>query len=388
MSRKKTILVHHFVGQMPLAGIAWQATQYLSALKRLGHDVWYVEDNGVNPYSPKENQLVWDSTYNIAYVRTMMERLGLGDRWGYWDPVKEGSWAGVGRERMMALYGEADALINLCGSTKLRDEHMACPVRILIDTDPGYEQIKIAQEDAYSTEFVDAHTHLFTYGQNIGSPDCLIPAGTRPWKPTRPPVDLALWPYDGRPAPAAFTSVATWQNKGKNVRWQGQSYQWSKHTNFLKFLDMPKRSGRAFELALITPDASVNAQVEEAGWRVLDGAVQSETMDSYAEFVRRSRGEFTVAKDIYIRTNSGWFSDRSVCYLASGRPVLMQSAGFEKFLPTGEGLFSYRDHDEAIAALDAVDADYERHRKAARRIAEDHFECSAVVKEILDTVGL
>ena len=130
MSRKKTILVHHFVGQMPLAGIAWQATQYLSALKRLGYDVWYVEDNGVNPYSPKENQLVWDSTYNIAYVRTMMERLGLGDRWGYWDPVKEGSWVGIGRERMMALYGEADALINLCGSTKLREEHMACPVRI------------------------------------------------------------------------------------------------------------------------------------------------------------------------------------------------------------------------------------------------------------------
>jgi hypothetical protein len=388
VTKKKTILVHHFVGMMPLAGIAWQATQYLSALKRLGHDVWYIEDNGVNPYSPKENQLVWDSTYNIDYVRRMMERLGLGDRWAYWDPVKEGSWRGVGRARLMRLYGEADALINLCGSTKLRDEHMACPMRILIDTDPGYEQIKVAQGDAYSTEFVDAHTHLFTYGQNIGEPGCLIPAGDRRWNKTRPPVDLELWPLDGRPAPEAFTSVATWQNKGKNVRWQGQTYQWSKHTNFLKFLDMPKRSGRKFELALITPDASVNKQVEDAGWRVLDGAQQSETMESYADFVRRSRGEFTVAKDIYVRTSSGWFSDRSVCYLASGRPVLMQSAGFEKFIPTGEGLFSYATHDEAITALDAIDADYERHRKAARRLAESHFECSAVVKEILDTVGL
>ena len=388
MSARKTILVHHFVGQMPLAGIAWQATQYLSALRRLGHDVWYIEDNGVNPYSPKENQLVWDSTYNIAYVRSMMERLGLGDRWAYWDPVKDGSWEGIGRDKLMRLYGEADALINLCGSTKLREEHMKCPVRILIDTDPGYEQIKIAQNDAYSTEFVDAHTHLFTYGQNIGDADCLIPAGTRPWKPTRPPVDLELWPYDDRPAPAAYTSVATWQNKGKNVRWQGQSYQWSKHTNFLKFLDLPKRSGRAFELALITPDPSVNQQVEEAGWRVLDGAVQSETMDSYADFVRRSRGEFTVAKDIYVRTNSGWFSDRSVCYLATGRPVIMQSAGFEKTIPVGRGLFSYTDHEQAIAALDAIDKDYEAHRKAARKLAEDHFECSAVVKEILDTVGL
>jgi len=388
LSARKTILVHHFVGQMPLAGIAWQATQYLSALRRLGHDVWYIEDNGVNPYSPKENQLVWDSTYNIGYVRSMMERLGLGDRWAYWDPVKDGAWEGIGRDKLMRLYGEADALINLCGSTKLREEHMKCPVRILIDTDPGYEQIKIAQADAYSTEFVDAHTHLFTYGQNIGDADCLIPAGTRPWKPTRPPVDLELWPYDGRPAPKAYTSVATWQNKGKNVRWQGQSYQWSKHTNFLKFLDLPKRSGRDFELALITPDPSVNQQVEEAGWRVLDGAVQSETMDSYGDFVRGSRGEFTVAKDIYVRTNSGWFSDRSVCYLASGRPVIMQSAGFEKTVPVGKGLFSYTDHEQAIAALDAIDKDYETHRKAARKIAEDHFEGTSVVKDILDKVGL
>jgi len=388
VSAKKTVLVHHFVGQMPLAGIAWQATQYLSAFRRLGHDVWYVEDNGVNPYSPKENQLVWDSTYNIAYVARMMERLGLGDRWGYWDPVKEGAWVGIGREQMMALYGKADALINLCGSTKLREEHMACPVRILIDTDPGYEQIKIAQANAYSTEFVDAHTHLFTYGQNIGQPDCLIPAGTRPWNPTRPPVDLELWPFDDHPAPEAYTSVATWQNKGKNVRWQGQSYQWSKHTNFLKFLDLPKRSGRRFELALITPDPSVNKQVEEAGWRVLDGAEQSETMESYADFVRRSRGELTVAKDIYVRTNSGWFSDRSVCYLASGRPVIMQSSGFERTIPTGKGLFAFADHDQAIAALAAIDGDYEIHRKAARKLAQDHFECSAVVKEILDKAGL
>jgi len=121
---------------------------------------------------------------------------------------------------------------------------------------------------------------------------------------------------------------------------------------------------------------------------VLDGAVQSETMDSYGDFVRRSRGEFTVAKDIYVRTNSGWFSDRSVCYLASGRPVIMQSAGFEKTIPVGKGLFSYTDHEQAIAALDAIDKDYETHRKAARQIAEDHFEGTSVVKDILDKVGL
>ncbi|MBI1775176.1 MAG: hypothetical protein HYR63_07515 [Proteobacteria bacterium] len=387
MSRK-TILVQHFAGLMPLAGIAWQAMHYVLALKRLGFDVWYVEDNGVNPYSPKENQLVWDSTENIAFVRRMMERFDMGDRWAYWDPVKEGSWHGVSRERLFGLYGQADGLINLCGSTKLREEHMACPVRILIDTDPGYEQIKLAQGDAYSTEFIDAHTHLFSYGANLGQPDCLLPVGERRWRATRPPVLLDLWPAELGRAPAAYSSVATWQNKGKNVRWQGETYQWSKHVNFLKFLDLPERAKVPFELALITPDPAVNAEVAAKGWRLVDPIAVSETMESYGDFIRASRGEFTVAKDIYVRARSGWFSDRSVCYLASGRPVLMQETGFSKFVPVGKGLYSYVDHDGALAALDAIEGDYKSAQCAARQIAETHLDAMVLVKEIVEAVGL
>jgi hypothetical protein len=385
---KKTILLQHFAGLMPLAGIAWQAMHYVLALKRLGYDVWYVEDNGVNPYSPKENQLVWDSSENIAFVRRMMERFDLGDRWAYWDPVKEGSWHGVSKERLFRLYREADALINLCGSTKLRDEHMACPVRILIDTDPGYEQIKLAQGDAYSTEFVDAHTHLFSYGANLGQPDCLLPVGDRRWRPTRPPVLLDLWPIELDASARHYTSVATWQNKGKNVRWQGETYQWSKHLNFLKFLDLPQRSSCAFELALITPDPAVNAEVAAKGWRLVDPVAVSETMESYAAFIRRSRGEFTVAKDIYVRARSGWFSDRSVCYLASGRPVLMQETGFSKYLPTGKGLYAYADHEGALAALEAIETDYATAQRSARALAEAHFEATALVGEIVEAAGL
>jgi hypothetical protein len=265
---------------------------------------------------------------------------------------------------------------------------MACPVRILVDTDPGYEQIRLDADDAYHREFVDAHTHLFTYGRNIGNPECPIPTGPRTWHKTWPPVLLDAWPPDFDHRPPQYSSVATWQNKGKNVRFRGETYQWSKHVNFLRFLDMPTRSGSAFKLALITPDPKIDDEIRSQGWHVIDGATQSETMDGYADFIRGSRGEFTVAKDIYVRLNSAWFSDRSVCYLASGRPVIMQETGFSKFAPVGEGLFAFRDHDEAVAALNEIERDYPHHQRAARRIAERHFDARVLVGDIVRTAGL
>ncbi|MSP88368.1 MAG: hypothetical protein EXQ92_06090 [Alphaproteobacteria bacterium] len=388
MARRKTVLVLHFAGLMPLAGIAWQAMHYVLGLRRLGYDVWYVEDNGVNPYSPKENQLVWDSTENIAFVTAMMARHGLSDRWAYWDPVKEGSWRGVSRDRLMALYGEADALVNLCGATKLREEHMKCPVRIYIDTDPVYAQVKLDQQDAYYLDYVDSHTHLFTYGENLGAADCPVPLGARTWNKTRPPVVLDQWQPDYGRTPDCFTSVATWQNKGKNLRFQGETYQWSKHVNFLRFLDLPRRTQQCFRLAMITPDAKVNAEVAAHGWRFEDPIAVSASMDSYADFIRDSRGEFTVAKDIYVRPRSGWFSDRSVSYLAAGRPVITQRTGAEKYVPAGRGLFNYDDWDEILSAVDAINADYGAHCRWAREIAAEYFDSDKLLKDMMDRAGV
>jgi hypothetical protein len=367
---------------MPLAGIAWQAMHYVIGLERLGYEAWYVEDHGTNPYDPRQNSVVMDCTYNVDYVRRMMERYGLGHRWAYWDAIND-VYHGLSRDAVRDLYRDADALINLCGATRLRDEHMACRTRIMVDTDPVYEQIKYAKADPGARAYLDAHTHFFTYGENVGGPGWIVPLCGVPWQPTRPPVVLDLWPVDGH-SPACFSTIATWENKGKNIDFDGETYVWSKHVNFLRFLDLPRRTAQCFTMAMMPPTPEVAAQVERDRWQIVDPRPVSADMDSYGDFIRGSRGEFTVAKDIYVRPNSGWFSDRSVCYLASGRPVVTMKTGFSRFYASGEGLFEYTTPDEALAAIAAVNADYAHHSRAARAVAVDHFASDVVIGGMMD----
>lgn len=387
MRKRGKIVLLHFVGQMPMAGIAWQAINYLAGLEKLGYEAWYVEDHGANPYDPRISSVVMDCDYNLAFLRRAMEQHGLADRWAYWDAIND-VYHGLSRERVHALYAEADALINLCGATQLREEHLRCPVRIMIDTDPVYEQIKYAKSDPAARAYLDAHTHFFTYGANLGTPACAIPLCGVPWRPTRPPVDLDLWPVAER-SPRCFTTIATWENKGKNIDFASATYLWSKHVNFLKFLDLPReRPQTCFRMAMLPPDDAVRREVEDAGWGLVDPRPVSADMGAYREFISGSRGEFTVAKDIYVRPNSGWFSDRAVCYLATGRPVVTMRTGFAEYCPAGRGLFDYATRAEALAAIDAIGSDYAGHSRAAREIAAECFGNRQVIGELLGDVGL
>ena len=390
MKRRGKIVLLHFVGQMPLAGIAWQAVHYLAPLQKLGFETWYVEDHGANPYDPRISSVVMDCAYNLGYLRAALERHGLGERWAYWDAIND-VYHGLSREAVRTLYAEADALINLCGATQLREEHLRCPVRIMIDTDPVYEQIKYAKADLAARAYVDAHTHFFTYGANLGTTACPIPLSGVPWRATRPPVDLDLWPEPPRDAaaPPCFTTIATWENKGKNIDFEGNSYLWSKHTKFLEYLDLPRhRPQTCFRMAMLPPDEAVRETVEAGGWDLADPRPVSAGMDAYRDFISGSRGEFTVAKDIYVRPNSGWFSDRAVCYLAAGRPVVTMRTGFDSYCPAGHGLFDYASKDEALAAIDTIAADYSGHSRAARELAGDCFAGERVLAQLLAETGL
>ena len=386
MASRGRIVLLHFAGQMPLAGIAWQAMHYILGLERLGYEAWYVEDHGANPYDPRVNSVVMECDYNVAFVRRMMERYGLGERWAYWDAIND-VYHGMSREAVHRLYRESDALINLCGAVRLRDEHMACPRRIMIDTDPVFEQIKYAKADPAARSYLDAHTDFFTYGENVGGPGWIVPLCGIPWKPTRPPVVLEEWPTDTE-APSCFSTIATWENKGKNIDFAGESYVWSKHVNFLRFLELPRRTPQCFTLAMLPPDPALAAELGQKGWRLTDPRPVSASMERYAEFVCGSRGEFTVAKDIYVRPNSGWFSDRSACYLAAGRPVITMKTGFSRFYPVGEGLFEFTDMDEAVAAVDRVNADYPRHSRAARMLAAEYFSSDIVLSAVMGAAGV
>jgi hypothetical protein len=344
VTKRRNIIVLHFAAQMPLAGIAWQAMHYLIGLERLGFKAWYIEDGGANPFDPRANSVAMECDYNVEFLRRVMERHGFAERWAYWDAIHNIHY-GLSPVEVRTLYREADALINLCGATRLREEHLACPLRVMIDTDPVYEQIKYATADEASRVYLNAHTHFFTYGENLGAADCPVPLAGIPWRPTRPPVNLDLWP-EPDDAPRCFTTIGTWENKGKNIEYDGRRYIWSKHVNFLRYIDFPRcRPGTCFCIAMEPPDEEVRLAVVAGGWGLVDPGPISADMQRYRDFISHSRGEFTVAKDIYVRPNSGWFSDRSVCYLAAGRPVVTMRTGFDKFCPVGRGLFEYSTRD-------------------------------------------
>ena len=190
-------------------------------------------------------------------------------------------------------------------------------------------------------------------------------------------------------APSCFTTIATWENKGKNIEYGGSSYLWSKHVNFLRFLDLPKlRPQVCFRMAMLPPDDGVRTVVTAGGWGLVDPRPISADMASYRDFITGSRGELTVAKDIYVRPNSGWFSDRSVCYLAAGRPVVTMRTGFSKFCPVGTGLFEYSNHEEALAGIDAIASDYSGNSRAARELAREFFAADRVLSALLSDCGL
>lgn len=386
-SRRDPILVLGIVGQYPMAGVAWQAVHYLVGLRDLGWDVYYVEDSGATPYDPTTGGKAGDCAYAVRYVADVMQRFDLAERWVYLDMIQNETH-GLPRARLDALYKDAAAIVNLCGATAPRAEHKQGAALLYVETDPVYEQIQIAKGQATSIEFLEAHDVLFTYGENLGSADCAVPMVRFSWETTRPPVVPRLWEARTDPGAVHFTSIASWENKGKDVEYGGVTYQWSKHVNFLRFLDLPCRTSQKFRLAMDPADAAVEARLRGMGWDLTDPAPISRDLGAYQEFIYGSRGEFTVAKDIYVRPHSGWFSDRSVCYLAAGKPVVTQDTGFGKFIPTGEGLFAYATLAEAVDALDRINADYRRHGAAARAIAEEHFAAGAVLSKMLAAARL
>jgi hypothetical protein len=384
-ARGPRIVVLGIAAQYPLAGVTWQAIHYLVGLRALGCDVYYVEDSGAPPYDPASGGIGVTADANVAFLADVMRRFDFGDRWAYWDALTD-RWHGRDAANVRALHRSADAIFNLCGATKLRDEHRQGAKLCYVETDPVYEQMRVANGEADSMGFLGSHDVLFTYGELLGTPSCRVPVEHFTWIPTRPPVVPALWRPGGEGR--AFTSIATWENKGKNVAFRGETYYWSKHLNFLAMIDIPRASGERFELAMDPGDPAVRARLAAHGWTLVDPRPISADVDAYRTYVEASRGEFTVAKDIYVRPRSGWFSDRSVCFLAAGKPVITQETGFSELVPSGEGLLAFSTLEEAVAATHVVAADWPRHARAARALAEEYFAADKVIGAMLDAAGL
>ena len=387
MPSRKRIVVLHLAGRYPLGGIGWQAIHYVLGLTRLGHDVYYVEDSGAHPYDPRVESVVGSAAYSVAFLAEVMGRFGLADRWSYVDAVTS-AHHGLSRERISDVFRDADALFNVCGATQLTEEHLRCPIRVYVETDPVFEQIRVAEGDRQAILALEDHTHHFTYGENLGQPDSPIPLEKFAWRPTRPPVIPDLWSTPTDPAAERFTTIATWKNAGKDIHFRGETYVWSKHLNFLRVMDLPSRTRQALEMALEVEDPAMRDLLARNGWGLQEAFQVSRDLTTYQRYIHQSRGEFTVSKDLVTRTRSGWFSDRSVCYLAAGKPVVTQDTGFGKYVPAGVGLLAFEGVEEAAAAIDEVNRDYERHSREARRIALEYFGSDQVLGQLCQEADL
>lgn len=385
---KARIVVWGLLATYPFGGMSWQVLQHLEGFRRLGFDVWYVEDSDRIVCDPVTYWPSTDVSANVAFLARQMERIGLGDRWVFRAPHPGRELFGADAARLRRLYREADAVFNLCGAQEPRPEHETISCRVYLQTDPVVEQVAVTSGHANIIRELDAYQHLFTYAENLGHGDCTIPAHRYRWHPTRPPVCVDWWETTGPPATdAPLTTIGNWRHGDKDLDWQGKRYRWSKDEQFLRFRRVPARAAVPVELALGAIGEHDKAKMRSHGWRVVPSAGLADP-DAYRRYIRASRGEFTVAKGQYVHTHSGWFSDRSACYLAAGRPVVTQDTGFSAILPTGVGLLSFETEDEAVEAIRAVASDPARHAVAARDIGFEYFAAERVLAEVCRVVGL
>ena len=389
--KRKRIVVMGFAAGCPIAGVVWQHIHYIVGLQRLGHDVYYIEDSARLPYNPVTYEVTNDYSYAAGILERLAREHGFEGRWSYCARyLPETPCAGLPLSRVAELYREADAILNVCGSQEFNEDLLKSDRILYVESDPGVEQIKVDNGESSTVEYLKKHRALFTFGENIGTEAFPVPLHGIRWLPTRQPVVTDLWHTEAPPRKeAVFTSVANWNTSGKkDIEWRGENYLWSKSLEFLKFIKAPGVSGEDFELATTINDASLRGRFAANGWRFTSPDQMSIAYDEYREYLRESKGEFTVAKDQYVRLNTGWFSDRTACYLASGRPAITQETGFTRLYGRQKGLFAFRTLAEIGEAVREINADYSAHCRAAFEVAREYFEAEKVLRELLEKAGV
>ena len=376
--------------QYPVGGVAWDYLQYPIGFARLGHDVVYHEDTWCWPYHPPQRTMTDDPAYSAAYLGDFFARYApeLSERWHYLH-LHETS-CGMSRAAFDEFAGSADLFLNVSGGSFFPDALSPHCLKVFLDSDPGYNQIILSERPSWSENVerwcagVHAHDRHFTYAENFGSPDCTMPSAGIAWKKTRMPVVPELWPArldDVGPA-SPWSTVMTWNVFKGKLEYRGAEYR-GKAGEFAKIAGLPRRLGGGFRVAVGGTEAPL-AELAAQGWTAEDGPTATLTPADYQSYLAASRGEISVAKQVYVALRTGWFSTRSACYLAASRPVVVQDTGFAKLLPTGSGLHAFTSEDEAAAAIAAVEADYDREAQAARDIALAHFDARQVLARLIE----
>ena len=375
------IVVAGYLVRGPLGGLAWHHLQYVLGLAALGHDVLYIEDSDDYPacYDPARGVTDTDPSYGLRFAAETFDRLGLGDRWAYHD-AHTSTWHGPAAEGATRTCRRADLLLNVSGVTPLRPWFESIGVRALVDTDPAFTQIRHLSE-AGDRKHAEGHSAFFTFGENFGSPSCTIPDDGLPWLPTRQPIVLDAWPVTPPPTDGLFTTVMQWESYPPR-EYGGVRYG-MKSDSLCRQLGLPSVAGPVFELAIGSENAP-RPLLEERGWRLRDPLEVTRDPWSFQRYIQQSRAEFSVAKHGYVASRSGWFSERSAAYLASGRPVLVEETGFSDWMSTGTGVVPFARLEDAVGGVEEIAGRYEVHRRAAREVAAEYFDSRSVLGDLVD----
>jgi hypothetical protein len=375
------IVVLGYIVRGPIGGMAWHHLQYVLGLKALGHDVLFIEDSGDYPscYDPSRHVVDGNPNYGLAFATEAFGRLGLGESWAYYD-AHTGAWHGAAADRVASFCETADLILNVSGVNPLRPWTAPIERRVFLDTDPLFTQIRHLT-DAAKRSLAKDHNQHFTFGESLGIPRATVPPDGFDWKPTRQPIVLDAWKASPGTADGRFTTVMQWDSYSP-VEYGGMKFG-MKSNSFKQFVALPRRVSETFEIALGGHEAP-REELRAQGWWITDSLEVTRDPWTYQRYIAESKAEFSVAKHGYAASYCGWFSERSACYLATGRPVVMQETGFSRHLPVGRGLLTFSDIESAAAAVEEVSARYDAHCRAAREICEAYFDSRVVLTSLLE----
>lgn len=377
------IIVLGYIVRGPLGGLAWHHLQYVVGLALLGHHVSFVEDSDdyESCYDPSRGTVDKDPSFGLRFAQNVFDRLNLGNRWTFYDAHKD-EWHGPLASSATNPGLSADLLLNVSGVNPIRPWMLAIQRRAIIDTDPVFTQIRHLTEPA-ALEYAAGHNAFFSFGENYGCPKAAIPMDGLPWKPTRQPIVLDAWPVVAASHQAPYTTVMQWDSYAAQT-FEGRRFG-MKSDSFAPFVDLPKRvsNDTTLELALGSPTAP-HEMLKAHGWRLADPLRVTRDPWTYQQYIQRSKAEFTIAKHGYVASHSGWFSERSAAYLASGRPVITQETGFSDWLRADGGVLAFSTIDEAIAGIEAVNNDYAKHCRIALQVASEYFDSRVVLSRLVE----
>ncbi len=382
------IVVTGLLGQYAFGGVTWDYIQYLLGFRALGHEVWYLEDSGTWPYDPVQETYHADCSYNTNYLNSIMTEFGLGDRWIYRNGA-DGKFHGAGEAAGRDLIKNGDLLVNVSSAGWLRDYEFGVKHQMFIDGDPMFCQVGLLDpKHADYAARVRSHDSHFTFGLNIGGPGCLAPETGIRWKKTVQPVSLEHWPFQAGEPLDRFTTVMNWASY-EPVEWAGKIYG-QKDLEFEKFRDLPKRTPQPLEMAMGRGIGGrrPTEELRALGWTIHEAGVVLPDHLTYRDFLRTSKAEWSVAKHGYVAGLTGWFSCRTACYLALGRPAVVQETGWSDYIPAGQGVLAFSTLEEAVEAIADVNDHYAEHQAAARALAEQYFDARKVCADLLAQAGI